>query len=40
MQGWRYLNEDAAPKDLMQRSENGGDLPADMAQELRDLGLL
>ena len=40
MQGWRYLNGDAAPKDLMQRSEDRGDLPEDMAQELRDLGLL
>ena len=40
MQGWRYLNGDAAPKDLMQSSEDSGDLPEEMAQELRDLGLL
>lgn len=40
IQGWRYLDLDAAPKDLAGRARDGGDLPEDMAQELRDLGLL
>jgi len=40
IQGWRYLDRDAAPKDLIQRSEDSGGLPDTMAQELRDLGLL
>lgn len=39
MQGWRYLDESAAPADL---SAAGGDddLPPSLARELRELGLL
>lgn len=37
-QGWRYLKADEAPKDDMTSSENR--LPADLKQELADLGLL
>lgn len=40
IQGWRYLDVDAAPKDLVGRAKDGGDLPEEMAQELRELGLL
>ncbi|MGQ4272986.1 DUF1489 family protein [Terrihabitans sp. B22-R8] len=38
-QGWRYLTADDAPSDLRQGAE-GGDLPAHLALELRELGLL
>ncbi|WP_342235476.1 DUF1489 family protein [Inquilinus sp. OTU3971] len=37
-QGWRYLDPDAAPRDLGASSES--DLPAHLQQELRALGLL
>lgn len=37
-QGWRYLEPAAAPPDLA--GAGGGDLPPDMAAELRALGLL
>lgn len=39
IQGWRYLSEAEAPAD--QRNDAAGpDLPAGLAEELRDLGLL
>jgi hypothetical protein len=38
-QGWRYLPADDAPKDLTAMSD-GGQLPPEMARELRELGLL
>lgn len=37
-QGWRYLAPEAAPADLTSGAD--GDFPADLAAELRDLGLL
>ena len=37
-QGWRYLEKKDAPPDLDQ--EGGGELPAEMQQELASLGLL
>ncbi|MBT5265623.1 MAG: DUF1489 domain-containing protein [Rhodospirillaceae bacterium] len=40
MQGWRYLDPDAAPADLGGDGEAGQDLPEDMREELRALGLL
>lgn len=39
-QGWRYLTADAAPQDLSDAGGAGDELPADMAAELRELGLL
>jgi hypothetical protein len=39
-QGWRYLDGDAAPADLAETEKAEVDLPADMAKELRELGLL
>lgn len=39
-QGWRYLTEADAPKDLAQAGEGEGDMPPEMAAELRNLGLL
>ncbi len=39
-QGWRYFKPDAAPPDLGASIEEFGDMPADMAAELRTLGLL
>jgi hypothetical protein len=46
-QGWRYLEDDDAPRDLRDLVEEGsadedgvGDLPEEMATELRSLGLL
>ncbi len=39
-QGWRYLEPDAAPRDLDAAGEGAEDLPPDMADELRNLGLL
>ncbi|MGK9165685.1 DUF1489 domain-containing protein [Inquilinus limosus] len=36
-QGWRYLDPEAAPRDL---SSSESDLPAHLQQELRALGLL
>ncbi|MCF3639773.1 DUF1489 family protein [Rhizobium sp. TRM95111] len=37
-QGWRYLNEDEAPRDL--KALGGGDLPVELRRELAELGLL
>lgn len=39
-QGWRYFPEDKAPPDLDAAAGRLGDLPPEMAAELRDLGLL
>lgn len=39
-QGWRYLKSGDAPPDVEIRADEAGDLPADLADELRDLGLL
>lgn len=39
-QGWRYLAADAAPPDLVGAAAGVGDLPPEMAAELRSLGLL
>ena len=41
IQGWRYLDPQAAPKDLlMVANEGNADIPMEMAKELRELGLL
>lgn len=39
-QGWRYFEADSAPPDLGASIEEFGDMPAEMAAELRTLGLL
>ena len=39
-QGWRYLEVENAPDDMPVSEDDGTALPADMASELRDLGLL
>ncbi|MDQ2105815.1 DUF1489 family protein [Azospirillum isscasi] len=39
-QGWRYLDPQAAPKDLAEAGGQGDELPAHLAAELRSLGLL
>lgn len=39
-QGWRYLKPDDAPKDLPEGGDAAEDLPQDMADELRELGLI
>ena len=39
-QGWRYLEVENAPEDMPHDADDGEALPADMAEELRDLGLL
>lgn len=39
-QGWRYLPEEKAPPDLRADGAEAGDLPPEMAEELRALGLL
>jgi Uncharacterized conserved protein len=39
-QGWRYLDPQAAPKDLADGAGQGDELPAHLAAELRALGLL
>ena len=39
-QGWRYFEADSAPSDLGASIDAFGDMPADMAAELRTLGLL
>lgn len=39
-QGWRYLDPQAAPKDLVDGGGQGEELPAHLAAELRSLGLL
>ena len=41
IQGWRYLDPQAAPKDLLTAANEGNiDIPMEMAKELRELGLL
>ena len=39
-QGWRYLEVADAPDDMPADAASGEALPAEMAQELRELGLL
>lgn len=39
-QGWRYFAAAAAPPDLELLNGNAGDLPAEMAADLQELGLL
>jgi len=39
-QGWRYLEEKDAPLDLPKDAEGEDTMPMEMAEELRDLGLL
>jgi hypothetical protein len=39
-QGWRYLRSEDAPRDLPKGAEADDELPARMAEELRELGLL
>lgn len=39
-QGWRYLETRDAPKDVRAGKRKGDPLPADMARELRELGLI
>jgi len=42
IQGWRYLEETAAPKDrgVYTGADIEGEPPAEMAEELKRLGLL
>ena len=39
-QGWRYLTAEQAPADLATGSVGDGDLPPDLARELRGIGVL
>jgi hypothetical protein len=39
-QGWRYLEQSDAPPDLTFMSSGSGDMPPEMEEELRSLGLL
>jgi hypothetical protein len=39
-QGWRYLTEDDAPRDLSNLGEGAAELPLDLRRELAELGLL
>jgi hypothetical protein len=39
-QGWRYFPANDVPPDLPQGFDSGSDLPYEMADELRNLGLL
>ncbi|MBN9053303.1 MAG: hypothetical protein BGO06_18540 [Shinella sp. 65-6] len=39
-QGWRYLTEDDAPRDLKNMGEGTADLPLELRRELAELGLL
>lgn len=39
-QGWRYLDEKDAPRDLDRAAPGARDMPEEMRRELRDLGLL
>jgi len=39
-QGWRYLTEDDAPRDLKNMGEGAADLPLELRRELAELGLL
>jgi hypothetical protein len=40
MQGWRYLEDRDAPKDLTGKGDVTADMPPEMLAELRKLGLL
>ena len=39
-QGWRYLEQSDAPADLSNNQKAGSEMPSEMEEELRDLGLL
>ena len=39
-QGWRYLDNDAAPEDLDKATDAGNELPPEMLAELRELGIM
>jgi hypothetical protein len=39
-QGWRYLTEADAPRDLDRTSSQIGEMPEALRRELRDLGLI
>lgn len=39
-QGWRYLADDDAPRDLENMGDGTADLPLDLRRELAELGLL
>ena len=39
-QGWRYLTEEDAPRDLKNMGDGTADLPMDLRRELAELGLL
>ena len=39
-QGWRYLEQKDAPIDALGFQDDADELPAEMAEELRELGLL
>ena len=39
-QGWRYLEVENAPQDMPADIRDGSTMPAELASELRDLGLL
>ena len=39
-QGWRYLTDDDAPRDLNNMGEGAADLPLELRRELAELGLL
>ncbi|MDO9415333.1 DUF1489 family protein [Pararhizobium sp.] len=39
-QGWRYLKDTEAPRDLKAMSGDGGELPLELRRELAELGLL
>lgn len=39
-QGWRYLEPDAAPRDLSASGSDLSDMPDDLKRELAELGLL
>ena len=40
IQGWRYMEEDAAPADLTGKAAQADEMPAEMMMQLRELGLL
>jgi hypothetical protein len=39
-QGWRYLTDEDAPRDLSNMGEGAADLPLELRRELAELGLL
>jgi hypothetical protein len=39
-QGWRYLEEQNAPRDVLVSEEDGQEMPPALVAELRELGLL